>query len=159
MSSNLVPGGYVEVQEIDVMLTSDDGTLTKDHHLLKWCTLLNEASIIVGRPCESFENLKAAMSKVGFVDVSLNRFKWPTNPWPKDKKHKEIGAWNKVNWIDALEALSIAPFTRIHGWSKEEVTVLLAHVRKDLINPTIHAYTPVYVGYFCRPFEYMLTSE
>ncbi|KAH7123080.1 S-adenosyl-L-methionine-dependent methyltransferase [Dactylonectria macrodidyma] len=155
---NLVPGGFVEVQEIDVMLTSDDGTLTEDHDLLKWCTLLNQASVMVGRPCESFENLKIAMTNVGFVDVSLNCFKWPINPWPKDKKHKEIGAWNKVNWEDALEALSMAPFTRIHGWSKEEVTVLLAKVRKDLVNPAVHAYTPV-CSIYGRKREVELETE
>ncbi|KAL6399876.1 hypothetical protein AUP68_17285 [Ilyonectria robusta] len=143
MNSNLVPGGYVEVQEIDVLLTSDDGILARDNNLLQWSTILRGASVKAGRPCESFENLKAAMIKVGFLDVSLNRFKWPTNPWPEDKKHKEIGALNEVNWIDALGALSMAPFTRIHKWTKEEVIVYLAHVRKDLINPKIHAYTPV----------------
>ncbi|KAH7129545.1 S-adenosyl-L-methionine-dependent methyltransferase [Dactylonectria estremocensis] len=75
----------------------------------------------------SFENLKAAMTNVGFVDVRLNRFKWPINQWPKDKKHKEISTL----------------FTRTCGWTKKEVGVLIAKARKDLVNPTVHAYTLV----------------
>ncbi|KAH8680259.1 S-adenosyl-L-methionine-dependent methyltransferase, partial [Ilyonectria robusta] len=148
---NLVPGGYVEVQEIDVLLTSDDGTLKMDNNLRQWSMILREASVKIGLPCENFENLKAAMAKAGFVDVSLNSFKWPTNPWPKDKKDKKIGEWNQVNWKDALEALSMAPFTRIHPWSKESLIVFLAHVRKDLVNPNIHAYNPVCSIYGRKP--------
>lgn len=40
---------------------------------------------------------------------------------------------------EGLEGFSLVLFTRILGWSPEEVQVLLSKVRKDLENRTIHA--------------------
>jgi hypothetical protein len=42
--------------------------------------------------------------------------------------------------INGLEGLSIALFTRILGWSIEEFQVLLALVRKEMLQRSIHAY-------------------
>ncbi|KNB20725.1 hypothetical protein FOXG_17657 [Fusarium oxysporum f. sp. lycopersici 4287] len=46
---NLAPGGYVEIQEIDVIMKSDDGTLGDDSAIMKWSNLLNEASVKASR--------------------------------------------------------------------------------------------------------------
>lgn len=142
------------MQEIEVPLKSDDETLTKDHELFKWCQLLREGTTKLQRPFESFDAIKTAMTKAGFIEIVDTRFKWPTNQWPKDQKYKELGAWNNQNTLQALEALTLAPFARAHGWTKEQVDVFLLSVRRDLKDPNIHAYWPMYasswaVGYTC----------
>lgn len=81
----------------------------------------------------------------GFTDIVDTRFKWPTNRWPKDQKHKDLGTWNDENSGVALESLTMAPFTRVHGWTRDEVTIFLAEARQELNNPAIHAYSPMYV--------------
>ncbi|KAG5657854.1 hypothetical protein KAF25_007887 [Fusarium avenaceum] len=152
---NLVPGGYVELIEIDLPAKSDDNTLTEDHDLSKLIRLLDEASNKIGRPFQDNKKNKDILRDAGFVDIVETVFKWPTNSWPRDKKYKEIGQWNNVN-MDAfkgLEALSIAVLTRVLGWSQEEVVVFLAKVRKDFNNKSIHAYWPVYSTYGRRPME------
>lgn len=85
------------------------------------------------------ERLKAA----GFVNVERRLFKWPINTWPKDPKHKEVGLWTLANIEGNLEAISMALLTRGLGMTKEEVTVFLVGVRKDLRDRRIHAYWPV----------------
>lgn len=35
---------------------------------------------------------KQYLEEAGFVDVVQEKFIWPTNRWPKDKKLKEIGS-------------------------------------------------------------------
>lgn len=55
------------------------------------------------------------------------------------------GIWNLENMVSALGALTLALFTRPEnegglGWTREEAEVLLAGVRKDLKNTSIHAY-------------------
>lgn len=90
------------------------------------------------------------------MDVVESQFKWPTNAWPKDKKHKEIGLWNNENMSIALESLTMAAFTRAHGWTREEVTLFLAGVRKDMNNSRIHAYWPMYVS-LVFPLYFKLT--
>ncbi|KAF5019752.1 hypothetical protein F66182_8237 [Fusarium sp. NRRL 66182] len=148
---NLTPGGYVELQDVDVIMGSDDGTLTEDMTLYKWCRFLDEAAGKFGRSFERTSTFKDKLKEAGFVDIVETRYKWPTNPWPKDRKYKELGAWNKENATSALEALTIAPFTRGLGWSAEEVQVFLAKLRDDWNNPKIHAYWPICAVYARKP--------
>ncbi|KAI5455697.1 S-adenosyl-L-methionine-dependent methyltransferase [Mariannaea sp. PMI_226] len=140
---NLTPGGYVELQEIDVFVASDDGTLTEDHSLSKWANFLHEASKKLGRPYIEPGKLKDILAETGFID--------PSNRWPKDKKHKELGLWNNENFERVLEAVSLAPFTRALGWTSEEVAVFLANTRKELNDPKIHAYWPIVSVYGKKP--------
>lgn len=42
-----------------------------------------------------------------------------------------------------MQSYSLALFTRILGWSVEELEVLLIDVRKEMKNPRIHAYYPM----------------
>ncbi|KAJ3547838.1 hypothetical protein NM208_g1317 [Fusarium decemcellulare] len=149
--NHLAPGGYVELQEIGIYVTSDDGTLTQDHNLAKWAALLDEASVKLGRPYFDPKNLKDVLTKAGFTDVTEAKFKWPSNGWPKDKKHKELGFWNNENANFFLEAVALAPLTRALGWSTEEVTVFLAKARKELNDSKIHAYWPIVSVYGKKP--------
>lgn len=73
--SNLTPDGYVEVQEIGVDITSDDGSLTEQHALYKWSRLLKDASVKLGRPFMAFEIMSECMADVGFTDMADHRFK------------------------------------------------------------------------------------
>ncbi|KAH8729919.1 S-adenosyl-L-methionine-dependent methyltransferase [Ilyonectria robusta] len=151
MFENLAPGGYVELQEIDIVCKSDDGTLTDDHALAKTIKLCCEAALKFGREYQEFKNLKGLMAEIGFVDIVETHLKWPSNTWPKDKRLKEIGSWNNENMTSGLEAFTMAPLTRGHGMTPEEVNLLLVDVRRDLNNPAIHAYWPVYSLYGKRP--------
>ncbi|KAJ4019588.1 hypothetical protein NW766_003326 [Fusarium irregulare] len=148
---NLTPGGYVELQDVDVIMGSDDGTLKEDMAMHIWCRLLDEAAAKFNRSFERTSNFKDLLQEVGFVDVVETRYKWPTNGWPKDKKYKELGLWNNANASSALEALTMAPFTRGLGWSREEVDAFLVKLKSDWNNPKIHAYWPICVTYAKKP--------
>lgn len=148
---NLAPGGYAELQEIGVFVSSDDGTLKEDSYLAQWARHLDEAATKLGRIYLPPGKLKEILTGAGFVDVVETRFKWPSNAWPKDKKLKELGLWNNENFHSVLEAGSLAPFTRALGWTTEEVITFLASVRKELNDPEIHAYWPIYAVYGRKP--------
>ncbi|TDZ14679.1 Secondary metabolism regulator LAE1 [Colletotrichum orbiculare MAFF 240422] len=138
------PGGYFELQENDFVFASDDDTLTPDKPLAEFSALIREACSIFGRRFVPCTELKEMLTEAGFEDVKLQLFKWPSNPWPKDPHYRKIGQWNYYNFADAAEALAMAPLTRAHGWSKEEVQVFTASVRKDMRNPAIHSYMKLY---------------
>jgi len=62
--------------------------------------------------------------------------------------HGRIGSWTRENALQALSALSLAIFTRPKeqnglGWSVEELEVLLAEVRREFKDASIHAYWPM----------------
>ncbi|KAL0943893.1 UMTA [Colletotrichum truncatum] len=141
---NLVPGGYLELQEADLTLKSDDDTLPSDSAMKKLGKLITEAADTFGRPFIDAPTIKQYLIEVGFEDVTLYCYKWPMNTWPKDSKYKELGNWHLINLLEALEAMAMAPLTRIHNWTREEVNVFLVDVRNEFKNRNIHAYHPVY---------------
>ncbi|KAF6805691.1 hypothetical protein CSOJ01_09336 [Colletotrichum sojae] len=141
---NLNPNGYLELNEIDLWPKSDDGTLKEDSALLKFIRLWSEAAIAFGRPFQDIRLLKDIMVETGFEDVCAQMFKWPDNAWPRDRKHKELGLWNHQNFSAGVEGFMLAPFTRIHGWTREEVTVFACEVRGELRDRSIHSYATVW---------------
>lgn len=78
----------------------------------------------------------------GFQNVSYMQRVVPMGTWPKDRELKEIGRWFRVQFLEmALEAYTLALFTRAGNWKNEEVQVLLALVREELKSDKIHLYT------------------
>ncbi|KAJ0361704.1 hypothetical protein COL26b_013627 [Colletotrichum chrysophilum] len=147
LASHLSDGGYLELIEIDCIPLSDDGTLTPEHSIMKTGNLLLEATTNAGRKYIYPPDLKAMMVEAGFDDVTMQLFKWPVNSWPKEQKYKEIGQWQNENLYQGWEAICMAPLTRALGWTKEEVTVLMAQNRQDFNNRNIHAYFPIWTIY------------
>ncbi|KAK6226912.1 TAM domain methyltransferase [Colletotrichum tabaci] len=148
---NLTPGGYLELQDADVMPRSDDNLLPKDAAIIKYVDMLKEASAKSGREYVEVSSLKNLMIEAGFVDVEMQMFKWPHNEWPKEPRYKKLGYWTQENFGAALEAICMAPFTRVLDWTRDEVNVFLIDVRKDLKNKSYHAYCPVYCIFGRKP--------
>lgn len=69
----------------------DDGTMKEDSPILRWNTLLQEASEKLGAPLNSALKYKQQLIDAGFEDVVEVKYKWPLGPWPKDPKYKEVG--------------------------------------------------------------------
>ncbi|OHE91811.1 hypothetical protein CORC01_12885 [Colletotrichum orchidophilum] len=148
---HLEVGGYLEIQECDLNPRCDDGTLRSDHAMSKWLRLIGEAMEIFGRPFVDIPALVSVMEEAGFVDVKIETYKWPINEWPKDPHYKEIGSWTNANFMEGLEAWTLAPYTRALNWTNEEVLIFLAEVRSNLRNRNIHAYWPIYSVYGRKP--------
>ncbi|KAJ9659644.1 hypothetical protein H2201_007235 [Coniosporium apollinis] len=137
---NLEPGGWLELQDINMPFRSDDGSLSPDTALWKWSNYLLEAGKKLGRPVNAAEQYKKWMEAAGFVDIHEEVHKWPQNPWAKHPRQKEIGLWTMTDMLEGLHGLSMGPFTRASIMIPEEVEVFLAEVRKDVKNPKIRSY-------------------
>lgn len=102
-----------------------------------------------GRPLTTQKTMKSAIEKAGFVDVHEHVYKVPLGPWAKNQLLKEAGRINYLVWTSGLEGYAMWLLTKFGApepWTKEEVYVFLARVRKELSDPTIHAYQYVYVS-------------
>ncbi|KAF5524509.1 Secondary metabolism regulator LAE1 [Colletotrichum aenigma] len=148
---NLTPGGYLELVEMDLQLKSDDGTLKPEHSIMKTLGLLAEAAQKLGAAYQDPKELKPMMIQAGFTDVVMQQLKWPTSPWPKEKRYKNLGYWGGENIEAGWEAVCMAPLTRALGWSREEVLVLLAQNRQDFRNRDIHSYFSIWAMYGRKP--------
>lgn len=131
-------------------MRSDDGTL-KGTSLDEWQTLIIGALKTMGRNLSDSVNWGSYMREAGFVDIVEKRYYWGTNPWVRGEKRKLQAAWCQQNLLDGLNAMSMALFTRVLGWSMERIEVLLAGVRNDLKDRKIHAYAEVYIVYGRKP--------
>src|SRR5436190_1445858 len=128
------------MQDFCAPALSDDGSYSKESALWKWQENLTEASVKLGRPLNTPPNYKKWMEEIGLINVEEVVYKWPTNTWPKDQHYKVLGAWQHTNVMEGLQGFTMALFTRVLGWSKEEVEVFLTEVRNDMRNKAIHAY-------------------
>ncbi|KAL2021876.1 hypothetical protein VTK56DRAFT_6471 [Thermocarpiscus australiensis] len=147
----LEPGGYFEAQDMAVPLGCDDGTLREGSDLVTWVKWLTQAMEAFGRPLTAAQKWKPLMEEAGFEDVVERVYKWPTNGWPRDPRHKKLGTWCLYNMDQVLEPAILAPMTRSLGWTREEAILLAARARKDLKDPRIHAYWPIYVVHGRKP--------
>ncbi|GKT61750.1 methyltransferase domain-containing protein [Colletotrichum tofieldiae] len=151
MTLFLEPGGWIELSDILLDLQSDDGTVGPDCAAQKWAMHMLEAAAIWKRPLDSCKFYKEQLAEAGFINITEKIYKWPSNPWPRDPKYKELGVWTYENLGNGLSGLSLALFTRALGWSKEELEVFLIDARKDMKDRSIHGWWPIYVVYGQKP--------
>jgi len=141
------PGGWVENQEIDLNFTTDDNTMPADSAILRWQTLWNQGIESVGMTGRCYvDKIKQQMMDAGFINVTVRPYKIPSGPWPKDKRLREAGIYHHVGMFEGLTGLSMRVFTRLLGWSVEEMELLLMQVRAELKKRDIHKYLPLYAS-------------
>ncbi|KAH0605714.1 uncharacterized protein H6S33_004171 [Morchella sextelata] len=147
------PGGWIELQECDIELYCDDNTLPPDSMLLEWFVLINKAATASERPFIKTQHFKSWLERAGYVNVKDKLFKVPINRWPKDKKMKELGHYEIMNIAEGLEGWSMALFTRVLGWEKDDVLVYLEKIKKEFRNRKVHAYWSLRATYGQKPMD------
>ncbi|PGG96661.1 hypothetical protein AJ79_09498 [Helicocarpus griseus UAMH5409] len=148
---NLIPGGWVEFCDYDFQYRSDDGSLTPELPMVHNQRLVVESSRLLGREPSPGPKLKKWVQDAGFINVTEKCYPIPIGVWAKDKKLKTIGWWNRLQFLQGVEAWSMNLLTHVLGWKPEEVQVHVAYARKDAQNIHIHAYYNIYVVYGQRP--------
>lgn len=139
---SLVPGGYFELQDAVLPMRSIDDTL-RGTAFENFFELMLKAAKKLGRSWEHSVNYVRYFEEAGFVDIVERHFQWPINTWARGEHMKILGTYFQEDLNKALDGLGMAVLTRGGGMSKEEVLVMAAEVRKDLVNKSIHAYMPM----------------
>ena len=141
---SMMPGGWVENQEFGVDFTCDDGTQPSDSAVHRWQDLWNTGIENLGLTGHCYPDIMAQqMRAVGFINVTVKRYRMPVGPWAKDKRLRQSGLFNMVGMVEGLSGLSQRTFTRGLGWTVEEMEVLLMEVRNEWKNKKIHSYLPM----------------
>jgi SAM-dependent methyltransferase len=134
------PGGYLELSGTYPRPKSDDNTLPDDSSYKEVASIFFQISESIGASAEAPRFYKERMEKAGFVDVVERIFKVPTNPWPKDKRLKMIGAFELANASEGLEAFMMRGYTTVLGGDRKDMEVLLARARQEMKNRNMHSY-------------------
>lgn len=140
---HLKPGGWVEVQELCLPLGCDDGSATSGSALLAWGERAHDAATKIGVNTCSPPHFPEYMAKVGFINIKEHHAKWPLGPWAKGKKEKLMGHYMLENIYAGIEGASLMLFTKVLGWTKDEVEVDIANVRREVMGRRKHIYVPM----------------
>ncbi|KAI8241684.1 Secondary metabolism regulator LAE1 [Colletotrichum sp. SAR 10_96] len=148
---HLNPGGWAEFQDMDIQYYSDDGTLTEKHETRKWNKQFVAACEGMGRTGRPGPQLKDWVTDAGFQRIAHQRFKLPMGPWPVDPHYRDVGTLNLYQLLDGLEGFTLKLFCDYLGKTKEEVLVMLAKVRKELQDPSLHGIFDHHVVFAQKP--------
>jgi trans-aconitate methyltransferase len=148
---NLKPGGWLEVIDFEAWGSTDDNSLSDDSSWHEWQTQLNAAAEKNGRKMNISPQIKTMVDAAGFQDVEHLVYKVPLSTWPKDPQLKTLGAYMNLVMTEAMQAYSLALFTRVLGWDAVQVEALLAGARNDLNNRAHHLYTRLHIVYGRKP--------
>ncbi|KAF2190318.1 S-adenosyl-L-methionine-dependent methyltransferase [Zopfia rhizophila CBS 207.26] len=148
------PGGWVEFQDFDCeFYTSSNGEFEKGNSIDDWAHKIRDGAAKFGLEPEPGPKLEQWVKDAGFINVESRLLPIPTGTWPKDKRLKEIGAFDLIQYLDNLDGISLRIFTAAFGWSPEEVKVLCAKLRKDFRNPKQRMQHNFYVVWAQKPTD------
>lgn len=91
-------------------------------------------------------SLPSIFVRVGYIDPVFV-IQVPLNPWPKNRRLKEIGRYQQANMLEGMEAYTLALFSRVLGWSRQEILGFLVGVREEIMDRSIHIYSKCFVVY------------
>ncbi|UPK99691.1 hypothetical protein LCI18_010626 [Fusarium solani-melongenae] len=136
------PGGWIETHEGDPMGQSDDGTLKTGSAIAEWGKFFYEGSKKLGRIFSPIpESLQEkGLKAAGFVDIETKTIKVPVGDWPKDEKQKEIGRFTNLGIETDVEGHITFMANLLDGWTREQVILYCAQLRRELRAKKTHAY-------------------
>jgi SAM-dependent methyltransferase len=103
--NNLKPGGWVEFQDWDCMIDSQDGSVKPESALWRWSQLCTDriGKIASLRPGPDLEGW---VRGAGFENVVVQKVRIPLGTWPKDEHHVSAeSSWTMLRW--SLQTLNL----------------------------------------------------
>lgn len=146
----------MEFQDWNTYVYTEDGSI-KGTSVEQYYKEVNKGFEMADYVLSPGPKLEGWLREAGFVDIHVEKYKVPIGVWPKDKHlvcilflhkfttatdfyQKTLGTWNfmELDTAGGFEAAAMAVLTRYEGWSKDEVTILVAKAKNDIRNTKIH---------------------
>lgn len=147
----LKPGGWIELTELHVVPESPDGTMPDPCQIKEFSSVIKPVAAEVGLDIDVAQKFKGYLEMAGYEDVQEVVYELPIGDWPSDRRMKEMGRYHLFQFTGGLQAIGQAILTRVAGWTKEQVEVFLAGVRREGNNRNVHLYHKMYFVYGRKP--------
>ena len=150
---HLKPGtGWFESVEIDLTPRCDDGSLPAGM-LSQWYEYISQVYSVLSRPIVYNQNTGAELERAGFCDIRHQQYLLPLNGWPLDRKDHAAGMWYNISLSAGenktggygMEAMSLAPLTRVYEWPVEHARQLCEDALRQASDPNVHVYNWLHV--------------
>ncbi|KAH7148980.1 S-adenosyl-L-methionine-dependent methyltransferase [Dactylonectria estremocensis] len=138
----LKPGGIIETMEPSANMESDDGSVEETSAMGQWGKIFIEGGQKIGRTFTVYQDntQNTALEEAGFVDLHVHTYKSPIGGWPKDEKLREIGQYVQLTMESDFEGIIVFMTSVLGNWTKEEVQVYIAHLRREIRDKEKHAW-------------------
>ncbi|KXL44442.1 hypothetical protein M433DRAFT_277895 [Acidomyces richmondensis BFW] len=147
---HLRPGGYIELQEVNMPIYSAESADEPTPVLVQWSKYVVEAGSIAGLDLSAPTKLGELLQAQHFTNINIMWQNWPIGPWAKGAKNKEIGRWWAADLQDGCRNAG-ALFTRILGWSPEKFEVFAANAANEIRANEKHMWCKVCFAYAQKP--------
>ncbi|KAI9744019.1 MAG: hypothetical protein M1818_002753 [Claussenomyces sp. TS43310] len=142
---HIKPGGWMEIQEHEINLYCDDGTMPPDYAVHVLFAYVREAMAKFGMDATMILKVDELLREAGFINISRRVMKIPEGPWARGQSQKLTGLFWRTILLEGVEGIALKPLEKGLHWSREEIEVFLVDVRKQLMDPSIHTYWPFHV--------------
>ncbi|KAG6058366.1 hypothetical protein E4U17_000080 [Claviceps sp. LM77 group G4] len=146
----LRPGGWIEFYDPNHVYLPVDRPL-EGTALGKWMSSVVEGARRVGRDFLKPTKYVGWMRDAGFTNVTETRFGFPTNPWVKDARLKQMGRLNVKNEVAVVG--SLGKTLRLAVEDEKEAEALEEGARRDVQDPSMHFFREMFVVYAQKPEE------
>ncbi|KAH7377091.1 S-adenosyl-L-methionine-dependent methyltransferase [Plectosphaerella cucumerina] len=146
----LNPGGWFEYWDHSYPLKGNEEDFEKTS-IFQWSKYILDAAASSGQPIDGAPQFQGRLKRAGFINVDGRKEFVPIGGWAKDSKLKEIGRVAAAMFTDNIEGISRRLFVDGLRWTEDDVTVFSAAVRRDMKDPSIHAYSEAYAAWGQKP--------
>lgn len=116
-----------------------------DSKLANWVRIVSDATERAYRRLAYKTDTRGLLAARGFVEIEEQIIQIPVNSWPTDAHQRDIGRWYNVGFAQGLEAMSLAPLTRMYSWEPGAVIKLCSEVRQEISSKRFRAHCNMYV--------------
>lgn len=105
----------------------------------KWSDALHRAMRTACVPLDLNEQTNGRLKAIGFTNITQSTVRLPISPWSTQEDEKNLGRWfNTI--IYTVDAIIMAPLTRIKKWSQDDVLRLTNDIKEEIRSLSIHSY-------------------
>jgi hypothetical protein len=150
-SRNLRPGGWIEIQDIVPRVLSDDGTVTPEHGVTKFYSLLDPIlREHYGYNIFIVEQIPDMLRNLGFVNVQQRVYRVPLGEWARDRRLRIIGGFLREILLEFFNTMVSRPMVE-SGTPRPDVEEALRQATIDAHNKRIHAYMTIHFIFAQKP--------
>ncbi|KAJ0131716.1 hypothetical protein HZ326_25186 [Fusarium oxysporum f. sp. albedinis] len=137
--ANMKPGAWVELQDVDGQVHTDDNSIPDDWPLKRFTEIILQAFALYETNAHAAVFGGQYLAEAGFVNIKHNFIKLPYGTWPKDKVMRLVGMYYRTACEEFFPAIGNLHFPQL-GWGKDEMEVFFAECRQSMRDPKVHAY-------------------